>query len=158
MAAFVAQNLGAEKPKRAKSALFYGILTSLLVGVFMGYLAFFHGDILSLIFSKDASIIEASHSYLKAYAIDCVFTPFLFCFIGYYNGCGRTFFVMLQGIVGAFVVRIPVAFLVSKMAGATLFRIGLATPASTVAQIVLCIVMFFIWEKKAKTLTDERCL
>lgn len=155
MAAFVAQNLGAGKPKRAKSALFYGILTSLAVGILMGYIAFFHGDMLSSIFSKDPSIMAASHSYLKAYAVDCVLTPFLFCFIGYYNGCGKTFFVMLQGLIGAFVVRIPAAFIISRMAGATLFKIGLATPASTVVQIVLCMIVFLVLEKKKSTLCKE---
>lgn len=55
----------------------------------------------------------ASHSYLKAYAIDCMLTPFLFCFTGYYNGCEKTLFVMIQGIIGAFFVRIPVAYLMS---------------------------------------------
>ncbi len=155
MAAFTAQNLGANKPKRAKSALFYGILTSLLIGILMGAVAFFYGDILSSVFSKDPSIITASHSYLRAYAVDCLFTPFLFCFIGYYNGCGKTFFVMAQGIVGAFLVRIPVAFLVSRMANATLFMIGLATPASTVVQIALCIILFIISERK-NTSVKER--
>ena len=33
---------------------------------------------------------------------------------------------MIQGIIGAFFVRIPVAYLMSRMAGATLFQIGLS--------------------------------
>ena len=156
MAAFVAQNLGAGKPKRAKSALFYGILTSLSVGILMGYIAFFHGDILSSIFSKEPSIIAAAHSYLKAYAVDCAFTPFLFCFIGYYNGCGKTFFVMLQGLIGAFVIRIPLAFIISRIPEVSLFEIGLATPTSTVVQIVLCVILFLVWEKKRVPLETER--
>ena len=43
--------------------------------------------------------------YIKAYAVDCLFTCFLFCFIGFYNGMGYTTFVMAQGIIGAFLVR-----------------------------------------------------
>ncbi|MBQ3150228.1 MAG: MATE family efflux transporter [Clostridia bacterium] len=154
MAAFVAQNLGAEKPKRAKKALFYGILTSFLVGAVMGVLAFFQGDLLAEIFSKEPPVITAAHSYLKAYAVDCFLTPFLFCFIGYFNGCGKSFFVMIQGLIGAFVIRVPLAFFISSMADVTLFKIGLATPASTVVQIALCLIMYFIWEKKA--LRNER--
>ncbi len=41
----------------------------------MAWLAFFHGDTLSLLFAKDAAVAAASHSYLKAYAIDCMLTP-----------------------------------------------------------------------------------
>ena len=93
-------------------------------------------------------MIAASHSYLKAYAIDCLLTPFLFCFTGYFNGCEKTFFVMLQGIIGAFCVRIPVAWMISRMAGATLFQIGLGTPASSLVQIILCVGMFLYLEKR----------
>ena len=151
MSAFVAQNLGAGNPGRAKRALGCGIATSLAAGVVMGYLSFFHGDMLASIFSKDAAVIEAAHSYLKAYAIDCLLTPFLFCFTGYYNGREKTMFVMAQGIIGAFLVRIPVVYLISRIPGASLFQIGLGTPASSLVQITLCFIMFFLLEKREKT-------
>lgn len=57
--------------------------------------------------------IAAAWDYLKAYAVDCLLTSFLFCFIGYFNGCGQTFFVIIQGFVGAFCRRLPVALLMS---------------------------------------------
>lgn len=148
MSAFVAQNVGARKMERADKSLSYGIAASFCVGVVMFWLAFFHGDLLSAIFAKDAEVISASADYLKSYAIDCLFTAFLFCFAGYFNGCGLTFFVMVEGIVGAFCVRIPVSFLVSRMAGASLFHIGLATPASTIVQILFCVVYFAYRKKK----------
>lgn len=151
MSAFVAQNMGTRNPGRAKRALGCGIATSLAAGVVMGYLSFFHGDMLASIFSKDSAVIEAAHSYLKAYAIDCLLTPFLFCFTGYYNGREKTMFVMAQGIIGAFLVRIPVVYLISRIPGASLFQIGLGTPASSLVQITLCFIMFFLLEKREKT-------
>ncbi|MBQ6834301.1 MAG: MATE family efflux transporter [Lachnospiraceae bacterium] len=155
MSAFVAQNMGARKPERAKKALFYGIGSSLLAGFVLFYVAFFHGDLLSAIFAKDLEVIAASADYLKAYAIDCLFTAFLFCFMGYFNGCEKTFFVMLQGIVGAFGVRIPVAWFMSKQAGVTLFRLGLATPCSTIVQIAFCVVYFGMQARKEKRVRQE---
>lgn len=148
MCAFVAQNRGAGNPRRAKKALGYGVASAFVVGVIMCFVTFLHGDLLSSVFSKDPDVIAASHSYLKAYAIDCLLTPFLFCFTGYFNGCEKTFFVMLQGIIGAFCVRIPVAWMISRMAGATLFQIGLGTPASSLVQIILCVGMFLFLEKR----------
>ncbi len=149
MSAFVAHNIGAGRPDRARKALWYGISTSLAAGIVVGYLSFFHGDILSSIFaSSKPDVIAASASYLKAYAIDCVFTSFLFCFIGYFSGRGNTLFVLVQGLVGAFGVRIPVSYAISRIADVDLFFIGLATPASTVVQITLCLVMYFICKKK----------
>ncbi len=147
MSAFAAQNIGAKKPERAERALLCGIGTSLLIGCLMAYISFFKGDFLAGIFSQDMEVILAAADYLRAYALDCILTCFLFCFIGYFNGCGKTVFVMLQGLIGAFGVRIPVSYFVSRIPGVPLFYIGLATPASTVVQIVVC-VAYFLWLKK----------
>ncbi len=147
MSAFVAQNIGAGKPERARKALLYGIVTSLMLSVVMAYVTFFHGDILAGIFAKSTNVILAAAEYLKAYAIDCLLTSFLFCFIGYFNGCGRTTFVMLQGIIGAFGVRLPVSWIMSQRPAVSLFHIGLATPASTVVQIALCFAYFAIMRR-----------
>ena len=104
----------------------------------MVWLAFFHGDALSLLFAKDAAVAAASHSYLKAYAIDCLFTSFLFCFVGYFNGCGQTLFVMVQGLLGAVGIRLPLAFLISRLLPGSIFALGLSSPCSTLIQILLC--------------------
>lgn len=153
MSAFVAQNIGAGYKDRALKALKYGIMTSLSVAVVIGSFTFFKGNLLANIFTKDLEVIEQAFQYLKAYAVDTFLTAILFCFIGYYNGCGKTLFVMLQGITGAFCVRIPVTFLMSNLPDTTLFHIGLATPASSMVQIAMCIIfMLYIVriEKKMK--------
>ena len=153
ISAFVAQNMGAGKPDRAKKALGYGIITSLVAGIVMCYVSLVHGDILAGIFDNDPLVIAAAHSYMKAFGIDCIFTPFLFCFIGYFNGCEKTLFVMLQGLIGAFCVRVPIVLFVSTLPEASLFHIGLGTPASTVVQIVLCLGMFILMCRKEKKLS-----
>ncbi len=144
MSAFVAQNIGAGKPERARKALLCGIGTSLAVSVFVAAFTFWRGDLLAGIFAKETEVVLAAADYLRAYAIDCLLTSFLFCFVGYFNGCGKTTFVMAQGIIGAFGVRIPVSWIMSRRADATLFHIGLATPASSVVQIVFCGIYFVV--------------
>ena len=148
IAAFVAQNNGAGLPGRSRKALFYGIRTALLAGLIMGALAFFGGDMLAAIFSRSSLVIAAAHEYLKAYAIDCLLTAILFCFVGYFNGCGRTVFVMAQGVIGAFFVRIPAVYLISRGEGVSLFHIGLATPISSVVQIYLCVAAYLYYKKR----------
>lgn len=144
MSAFVAQNMGAQKPERARKALFCGIASSLAVGIIIGCFTFFRGDLLAGIFAKDTEVILAATEYLKAYAIDCILTSFLFCFTGYFNGCSNTTFVMIQGIIGSFGVRLPVSWIMSKQAEVSLFHIGLATPCSTLVQIILCAIFFAV--------------
>lgn len=150
MSAFVAQNIGAGKPERARKALLCGIASSLAVGTVMGLFTFFRGELLAGIFAKDTAIILAAAEYLKAYAIDCVFTAFLFCCIGYFNGCGKTAFVMLQGTICAFGVRMPITWLMSKQIPVSLFHIGLAIPASTIVQITLCGIYFVVMLRKER--------
>lgn len=149
ISAFVAQNNGAGKFERSRKALFYGIKTALIAGAVMGAIAFFAGDILSAIFSGEGEVITCAHDYLKAYAIDCLLTAILFCFVGFFNGCGKTIFVMVQGVIGAFCVRIPAVYLMSQIEGASLFHIGLGTPISSAAQIILCVIAYHIYERNA---------
>lgn len=149
ISAFVAQNYGAGRMDRARKALHYGAAVSFVIGVGMFFLAYFHGDLLAGIFSSDAEVIAAAADYLRAYAIDCLFTSIFFCYTGYYNGIGQTRFVMLQGIAGAFGVRVPVSYLISRTANATLFHIGLATPLSSILQLLLCLG-FMVYLKRKK--------
>lgn len=150
ISAFVAQNNGAGLPERSRQALFYGIRTAFAAGAVMGALALFGGAQLAGLFTADAAVIAGAHAYLKAYAIDCLLTAVLFCFVGYFNGCGRTVFVMVQGVVGAFCVRIPVVYLMSRIPGVGLFQIGLGTPISSVVQILLCIAAYRWYQNRAK--------
>lgn len=152
MSAFVAQNIGAGKKDRAKKALRYSVITAFGVGVIMLALLLFKGDFLAAIFTKDSEVVQATYSYLKAYAIDCLICPMMFCFIGYFNGREKTLFVMLQGFAGAYLVRLPIVIAMSHVAGVDLFHIGLGTPASSLVQILLCIGFYYYLNKKEDTL------
>ncbi len=154
LAAIVAQNYGAQKFDRAYKTLRIAISLSLVAGVVMAYISFFHGQVLAAVFSREEAVILAGAEYLKAYAIDCLLTAFLFCFVGFYNGIGRTRFVMLQGLCGAFLVRVPLSFVLSRVEPVSLFRIGLATPASTVVQILLCLGFLVYVRKSLKETAD----
>ena len=64
-------------------------------------------------------------------------------------------FVMLQGLMGAFCVRIPFVYLMSGREGVTLFHIGLGTPAASTVQITLCLVMYFVVGRRTKQFRKE---
>ncbi len=154
MSAFVAQNMGAEKPDRAKKALWYGMVSSLVAGLVMGYFAFFHAELLASVFAESQDVIVAAGQHLQAYGIDCVLAAFLFSFMGYFNGCGKTTFVMLQSISCAFLIRLPVSWIMSKQVPVSLFNIGLAIPAATAVQVLLCVGFFIFMSRKQKQTTS----
>ncbi len=154
LAAFNAHNIGAKKLKRAKKAFIHAVWISLVFSCIMFYFSFLHGTWLTRIFTTDPAVTQAAALYLKAYSIDTFLTSFLFCFIGYFNGCGKTTITMIQGLLGV-VVRIPIALLFLNLPNTNLFIIGLATPISTVCQIALCAIYYFATNKKVMKLFDS---
>lgn len=154
LSAIIAQNVGARKLKRAKKTLLHAIWTSLVFAALMYFVAGLHGTWITRIFTTDVQVMEAAALYLRSYAIDTFLTSFLFCFIGYFNGCGRTGITMVQGFLGV-AVRVPVAFLMRSLPNTNLFYIGLSTPIATVFQILLCVIYFFATDKKMKMLYDS---
>ena len=148
MASFVAQNVGAGKEDRAKGAMKCGMLIGSAIGVFIAYAAFFHGEALASLFTDDRAVIIKAAEYLKGFAPEAIVTSILFSFMGYFNGHGRSAFVMAQGLAQSFLVRLPMSYIMSIRPNASLTDIGLAAPTATVFGIILCTVYYFSLKKK----------
>lgn len=142
VSAFVAQNIGAGKRDRAKKGFFTAMITGCSVGVIIFLAGFFGGAQLSSLFTNDAEVIAQSASYLKGFSVECILTCVLFSSIGYFNGCGRSIPVMVQGITSAFCIRIPVSIFMSKLPETSLMMVGLATPITTVYGIIFFLICF----------------
>lgn len=147
MSAFVAQNVGAGKEQRARRAMAAGMAMGAGIGVFISALAFFRGDLLAVMFTRDAAVVAKAAEYLRGFSIEAVVTSILFSFIGYYNGHSQTLFVMIQGIARTFLVRLPMSYFMSIRPGAGLMEIGLAAPSATVFGIVLNVGFYLVYTK-----------
>ena len=55
-----------------------------------------------------------------------------------------------NGNYGAFGVRVPVSYLMSLRPDTSLFKIGLATPMSSVVQLLLCLGFMVILNRRAR--------
>ena len=139
MASFVAQNVGAGKEERAKKGMLYGMAVGAGIGVVIAALALFRGDLLASLFSGNAQDIARAFEYLRGFAPEAVLTSVLFSFLGYFNGHSRSTFVMVQSIAQAFLIRLPVSYLMSIQPGVSLTGVGLAVPLSTVFGIAMCL-------------------
>ena len=144
ISAFVAQNIGANQPSRAKKSLWIGIASSTVIGGIFAYLSYFHGDLLSMIFVKDEAVINASQQFLKATSIECLVLSIAYCFDGYFNGIKKTGFVMARGVLASLIVRIPYAYYASLQPNTTLFDIGLSTAYAAVFMLAFCIVEYIV--------------
>ena len=149
VSAFVAQNIGAGKPDRAKRGYFTAMITGCTVGIFIFLAGFFGGGLLSSLFTSDADVIAQSALYLKGFSVDCILTCILFSSIGFFNGSGNSIPVMIQGISSAFLIRIPVSILMSKLPNTSLMLVGFATPITTIYGIIFFVVCFALLRRKA---------
>ena len=148
MASFVAQNVGAGKQKRAKEAMLTGIGIGLIFGCAVFALVLLKGDVLASIFSKDPEVVQKGFEYLKGFAPETIVTAILFSMVGYFNGNNQTLWVMAQGIVQTLLVRLPLSYYMSIQPNASLTRVGLAAPVSTVVGIILNIIFYVYLSKK----------
>ena len=147
MASFVSQNVGAGKTKRAKKSMVTGIGVGLAVGCVVFLLVMFKGDVLAGFFSTDAAVIQNGYDYLKGFALETIVTAVLFSMIGYFNGNNKTLWVMAQGLIQTLLVRLPLAYFMSVQPNASLTKIGLAAPISTIVGIILNIGFFLYLER-----------
>ena len=148
LSAFVAQNMGAGQPQRARQALRNAQGISFAFGVATFLLTFLAGDVLASWFDQDPAVITATQQYLKSSGFEYLITPLTFCFLGYFNGREHTGFVMFQGLFSAFLVRVPASYLLSRLPGAGMFTIGLAVPVSALCSILFCLLFFLYLQRK----------
>lgn len=157
MASFVSQNIGAGKKKRAKKSMFTGIGVGLVVGCLVFALVIFKGDMLAGFFSTDAAVIEKGYAYLKGFALETIVTAILFSMVGYFNGNNKTIWVMTQGLIQTLLVRLPLAYFMSIQPNASLTKIGLAAPISTMVGVVLNIGFYVYLNRVEQKNAKERC-
>ena len=150
MAAFVSQNIGAGNKKRAKQSMFTGIGIGLVFGCAVFALVWLKGDWLSGLFTTDTAVIANSFAYLKGFAPETIATAVLFSMVGYFNGNNKTVWVMVQGLVQTLLVRLPMAYFMSIQPNASLTKIGLAAPTSTLVGVVLNIGFYLYLERRNK--------
>jgi len=155
LASFVAQNVGAGKERRARSALRFCIAVGCTVGFFIAIGVFVRGDIAAKIFSDDPLVIKRAAEFLKGFAPEAVVTCILFSFMGYFNAHSKSLFVMGQGVVQSLLVRLPVSYYMSIQPEATLTGVGAAAPAATVFGILLCLGYYIILRKKKEIVIGE---
>ena len=150
MASFVSQNIGAGYEKRARTAMLTGIGIGVVAGGVICLIVMLRGDLLAGIFTTDMAVAQNGYAYLKGFAFETIAASILFSIMGYLSGKDKTVWVMTVGLVQTLLVRLPFAYYMSIQPDASLTKIGLATPVSSLFAIVLCLLYFAYNKRKAK--------
>ncbi len=149
VSALGAQNIGANKPERAIKTLRYAIIISVSFGLIIAVSTQFAADGIVALFTDDAKAIRLGGQYFRGYIWDCMFAGIHFSFSGYFCAIGKSGISFLHNILAVTLVRVPGAYLTSKLFPATLFPMGLATAGGSLLSVAVCLIAFAILRRKA---------
>lgn len=155
LSTFVAQNMGAGNRARAERSLLLAQRISLCCGTVMFLLTFFAGHVLASVFDNDPDVVQAAALYLRGSSPEYLLTSIIFCFLGYFNGREHTAFVMAQGLLSSFLIRIPLSYVLSRLPETNVFLISLAVPASALVNFALCVGYFLYLRRKDRKTTGD---
>lgn len=148
ISAITAQNMGAGKPERARKSLGIGLVITVIWGVLCCLYNQWFPQTLVGLFSKDAAVVAAGVTYMRAYSFDCIFAAIHFCFSGYFCGAQKSGVSFLHNMVSIVLVRIPGAYLASVYFPDTLYPMGWAAPLGSLLSALICICFFWYYQKR----------
>lgn len=155
VSALAAQNIGAKEYGRAKQTLKYAIMLATGIGLVIAVITQFFALNIVGIFEKDPEVIAHGAQYLRSYVFDCVFAGIHFCFSGYFCAMERSGISFLHNSLSIVFVRIPMAYLMSKMFTQTLFPMGLAATCGSVLSVIICVIAYVIITRKTAVAKNQ---
>lgn len=138
VSAITAQNMGAGNRKRAQLSLRYALAITVSYGLFIALYSNILPQTLVGIFTRDSEVINAGCEYLRSYSTDCMFAGIHFCFSGYFCGDQKSEISFIHNIISIILVRIPGAYIASKMFADTLLPMGFAAPIGSLLSVFIC--------------------
>lgn len=148
VSALSAQNIGAGKYKRAAETLRDCTMIAVGFGMVVSVMIQFFAEPTVGWFTKDAEVVILGAQYIRGYIWDCIFAGVHFCFSGYFCAYGKSSISFLHNILSIVCVRVPGAYLASRLFADTLFPMGLAAPAGSLLSVLICLAAFILLQKK----------
>ena len=150
VSALAAQNLGADKPHRAKLTLRYAILIVICIGAVVTTVVQFVAPQIISLFADNQNVIRLGSQYLRSYVLDCILAGIHFCMSGYFCAIEKSGISFLHNSISIVFARIPIAYITSKKFADTLFPMGLSAPIGSLLSIIVCVIAYAVITKKEK--------
>lgn len=114
LSGFVGQNIGAGKVDRVKRGLWATIKMSVLFSVIITAIIVIWGDKMMVIFTTNPRVVGIGYHYLMVVSFFYVVFAVMFCINGLLRGAGEAVVPMYITLLSLWIVRIPLAYLLSK--------------------------------------------
>jgi putative MATE family efflux protein len=158
LSTFVGQNLGANRPDRVRKGLRDTFLMTTGFAVAISIVTVFFGEYLMMMFSSDPEVIEMGKIYLRIVGPFYILFTTMFILNGVLRGAGATLIPMIITLLALWVVRVPVAYLLSGISEIGLFGVFWSIPTGWLTGMVLAALYYFSgrWKSKAVVRYDEK--
>lgn len=134
-----AQNIGAGKWDRALECCKVGTIIAAAISTVIFVIAQTFPEAVLGFFNDDPVMIAYGVKYMRSFCFDYLLVPYVFCLNGLFVGAGHTTFSLINNMLSALILRIPVSLIFSMVLGLELFGVGLGAPAATLGSLVLII-------------------
>ncbi len=152
----VGQNLGAGKIKRAEKIAKLSSLTGFIVLTLAGIFAFFFAEQISAIFIPgELETIQATALFIKIMSLTFGFIGVQMGLNGAFRGSGNTMIPLVLSIIALWVLRFPIAYILSKYTALAELGLWIAFPIANVIAAIITIVWFAKGTWKQKQLTED---
>ena len=138
-----AQNIGAGKWDRAVKTCKIGTVIAFCISGCIFIVAQTSFEHILRLFNDEPEMLKYGVQYIRTFSFDYLLMPFVFCINGLFTGAGHTAFSMVNNMLSAIVLRVPVAVVFGLVLNLGLTGVGLGGPMASVGAIIL-IVVFLI--------------
>ena len=150
ISAIAAQNIGAGYHDRARKTLYAGTAIAVGIGMIFAIAFQFISYPVIKLFTREEIVVVLGTQYLKSYVTDCVLAAIHFCFSGYFCAMGKSILSFIHNVASIVLIRIPGAWLASKLWPETLFPMGCAAPLGSLLSALICVGAYLWLRKKGR--------
>ncbi len=152
----VGQNIGAGKIKRAEEIAELSSLTGFIILTLAGIVTFlFAKPIAAFFIPGDLETIQTSALFIKIMALTFGFIGIQMALSGAFRGSGNTMISMVLSIISLWVLRVPLAYILSKHTAFAEIGLWIAFPATNIIAAIITIVWFMKGTWKQKQITEQ---
>ncbi|MBQ8188400.1 MAG: MATE family efflux transporter [Lachnospiraceae bacterium] len=149
----ISQNVGADNLKRSKQAVRYGFGLCVVISVVIFLIATCCTKQIFWLFGAETAVVEQGCIYMKAFAFEYVFIPFIIACNAAFLGTGNGWITLIIDVFPAFLVRLPLAVYLGVKLNQGLFGIACSVPSATFVGAVIAVSFYFggYWKKAFRT-------
>ncbi len=152
----VGQNIGAGKIERAEKITKLSALLGFIILTVVGIIIFLFAKQISVIFIPgEVETIMSSALFIKIMALTFGFIGIQMSLNGLFRGSGNTMISMVLSIVSLWVLRFPLAYLLSQYTSLAEIGLWIAFPAANIIAAIIAIAWFMKGSWKQKRISEE---